>query len=43
MPYYVLQRDRNELYAMGILLSEDEGRRYGTEGQRHGEGDLRLD
>jgi hypothetical protein len=34
MPYYVLQRDRNELYAMGILLSEDEGRRYGTEGQR---------
>ena len=24
MPYYVLQRDRNELYAMGMLLSEEE-------------------
>ena len=34
MPYYVLQRDRNELYAMGIILSEDEARQYGTEGQR---------
>jgi len=34
MPYYVLQRHRKELYAMGVLLSEDEARRYGTEGQR---------
>jgi hypothetical protein len=34
MPFYVLQRDRNEPYAMGMLLSEDEARRYGTEGQR---------
>ena len=34
MPYYVLQRDRNELYALGMLLSEDEGRRYATEGHR---------
>jgi hypothetical protein len=34
MPYYVLQRDRNELYAMGMLLSEPEARRYATEEQR---------
>ena len=34
MPYYVLQRDRNELYAMGMLLSEEEAWQYGTEGQR---------
>ena len=34
MPYCVLQRYRNELYAMGMLLSEDEARRYGTEAQR---------
>ncbi len=34
MPYYVLQRDRKELYAIGMILSEDEARWYGTEGQR---------
>jgi hypothetical protein len=35
MPYCVLQRDRKkELYAMGMLLSEDEARRYATQEQR---------
>jgi len=34
MPYCVLQQYRRELYAMGLLLSEDEARRYGTEEQR---------
>jgi hypothetical protein len=34
MPYYVLQRDGKDLYAMGMSLSEDEARRYGTEGHR---------
>ena len=34
MPYYVLQRDGNELYAMGMLLSEEEAWQYGTEGHR---------
>ena len=33
-PYYVLQRDRKDLYAIGMILSEDEARRYGTEGHR---------
>ena len=35
MPYCTLQRDKKkELYAMGMLLSEDEARRYATEAQR---------
>jgi hypothetical protein len=35
MPYCVLQQyKKKELYAMGMLLSEDEARRYATEVQR---------
>ena len=35
MPYCMLQRDKKkELYAMGMLLSEPEARRYATEEQR---------
>jgi hypothetical protein len=34
MPYCVLQQYKKELYAMGMLLSEDEARRYATEEQR---------
>lgn len=29
MPYYVLERDEGELYAMNMMLSEDEARLYG--------------
>jgi hypothetical protein len=41
MPYCVLQQPKKELYAMGMLLSEDEARHRSAKG--HGEGDLRLD
>jgi hypothetical protein len=35
MPYCVLQQDKKkELYAMGMLLSEPEARRYATQEQR---------
>ena len=35
MPYCVLQQyKKKELYAMGMLLSEDEARRYGTKEHR---------
>jgi hypothetical protein len=35
MTYCMLQRNKKkELYAMGMLLSEDEARRYATEEQR---------
>ena len=33
MPYYVLQRGPQELYATNMTLNEDEERRYGNEGQ----------
>ncbi len=33
MPYYVLRRGTQELYAMNMTLSEEETRRYGGEGQ----------
>jgi hypothetical protein len=31
MPYYVLERSGEELYAMNLTLTEDEARRYGRE------------
>ena len=33
MPYYVLLRDGKELYVTNMTLSEDQARRYGSEGQ----------
>jgi hypothetical protein len=33
MPYYVLRRGTQELYAMNMTLSEEEARRYGGEGE----------
>ncbi len=33
MPYYVLRRGSQELYAMDTALSEEEARRYGGEGE----------
>jgi hypothetical protein len=33
MPYYVLRRGSQELYAMDTTLSEEEARRYGGEGE----------
>ena len=33
MSYYVLWRGGQELYAMNLILSEDEARQYGSEGQ----------
>ena len=32
MAYYVLRRGAQELYAMNLILSEDEARQYGSEG-----------
>ena len=32
MSYYVLWRGGQELYAMNLILSEDEARQYGSEG-----------
>ena len=32
MAYYVLRRRAQELYAMNLILSEDEARQYGSEG-----------
>ncbi len=33
MPYYVLRRGSQELYAMNMTLSEEEARRYSREGE----------
>ncbi|PLS87021.1 MAG: hypothetical protein CYG60_04160 [Actinobacteria bacterium] len=33
MPYYVLERGKGELYAMNMVLSEEEARSYGHEGE----------
>jgi hypothetical protein len=33
MPYYVLGRGSQELYAMNMTLSEEEARHYGGEGE----------
>jgi hypothetical protein len=32
MAHYVLRRGAQELYAMNLILSEDEARQYGSEG-----------
>ena len=32
MAYYVLRRGAQELYAMNLILSEEEARQYGSEG-----------
>ncbi len=33
MPYYVLERSGGALYSMNMILSEEEARRYGKEGE----------
>jgi hypothetical protein len=33
MPFYILQRDTGEPYAMNMVLSEEEARRYSREGE----------
>jgi hypothetical protein len=33
MPYYVLRRGTQELYAMNMTLQDEEARRYGREGE----------
>ncbi len=33
MPYYMLERSGGALYSMNMILSEEEARRYGKEGE----------